>query len=298
MQSQQIIKPHQAINPDVYRGRWGGAYCRDSCVQTTRPCDCPPDGSACSAETEYLRELDEMFAYSMGARCAAMFVEPMQGVGGVVQYPRGFVRQAAQRVHARGGLMVADEVQTGFGRTGDHFWGFESHAGFRPDIVTMAKGIANGFPMGAVVTTPTIAAALTQALHFNTFGGNPLSSAVAGAVLDVIDEEGMQANSKLVGGHLLSGLSELRDRYAVIGDVRGKGLMIGVEMVQSRDGREPLGAETMADIWERCKDDGVLLGRGGALKNVFRITPPMCVSRADADMALEVFERAVRESTQ
>lgn len=159
----------------------------------------------------------------------------------------------------------------------------------------MAKGIANGFPMGAVVTTPAIAAALQRASHFNTFGGNPLASRVATAVLDVIADERLQDNCRRVGAHLMAGLGQLRDRHAVIGDVRGKGLMIGIEMVRDRESRRPLDAERFEDIWERCKDDGVLLGRGGASKNVFRITPPMCVSRADADQALEVFERAVRE---
>lgn len=187
------------------------------------------------------------------------------------------------------------QVQTGFGRTGDHFWGFQSHAGFQPDIVTMAKGIANGFPMGAVVTTPAIAAALTRALHFNTFGGSPLASRVATAVLDVIAEEQLQENCRRIGAHMMAGLGQLRDRYEVIGDVRGKGLMIGIEMVLDKESRRPLDDRRFADMWERCKDDGVLLGRGGANKNVFRITPPMCVSRADADHALDVFERAIRE---
>lgn len=247
-----------------------------------------------------MRELDELFAHSMPADgCAAMFVESIQGVGGVVQYPRGYVRRAAELVRRNGGLMVADEVQTGFGRTGEHFWGFQSHGDdFRPDIVTMAKGIANGFPMGAVVTTPAIAAALQRALHFNTFGGSPLAARVAGAVLDVLDEERMQRNARDVGAVFMRGLEELRRRYAIVGDVRGKGLMLGVEMIDEREAdreaRRPLAAERMEDVWEQCKDGGVLLGRGGAFKNVFRITPPMCLTRSDAEMALGVFEGALQ----
>lgn len=159
----------------------------------------------------------------------------------------------------------------------------------------MAKGIANGFPMGAVVTTPAIAASLEKAMHFNTFGGGPLATACSSAVLDVIAEEALQANSRTVGGHLLNGLSELRDRYEVVGDVRGKGLMLAVEMVLDKEARRPLDDVRFAAILERCKDDGVLLGRGGVHKNVFRFTPPMCVTLADADQTLETFERAVRE---
>lgn len=192
-------------------------------------------------------------------------------------------------------VTFSSQVQTGFGRTGTHFWGFEAHGGFQPDIVTMAKGIANGFPMGAVVTTPAIAASLETALHFNTFGGGPLATACAKAVLDVIAEEDLQANADRVGAHLLDGLRVLRDRLEVVGDVRGKGLMLAVEMVLDKETRRPLDDVRFAAIWERCKDDGVLLGRGGAYKNVFRLTPPMCVTSADADVALEVFEKAVKE---
>uniref|UniRef100_A0A1B0GNV4 Alanine--glyoxylate aminotransferase 2, mitochondrial n=1 Tax=Phlebotomus papatasi TaxID=29031 RepID=A0A1B0GNV4_PHLPP len=146
-----------------------------------------------------------------------MFAESIQGVGGTVQYPKGYIKKAAKLVRANGGVFISDEVQSGFGRTGDHFWGFQEH-GIIPDIVTCAKGIGNGFPIGAVITTPEIAQCLDRALHFNTFGGNPLASAVGMAVLDVIEEEELQKNSKIVGTRLIKGLLELQKKYEIIGD--------------------------------------------------------------------------------
>ncbi|KAG8131181.1 hypothetical protein E2320_017730 [Naja naja] len=154
------------------------------------------------------------------------------------------------------------DVQTGFGRMGSHFWGFEGHD-VVPDIVTMAKGIGNGFPMGAVVTTPEIARSLTENLHFNTFGGNPVACAVGSAVLDAIAEDGLQKNCQEIGTHLLLEFAKLRDTFESVGDVRGKGLMIGIEMVKNKETREPLPADEMDQIWEDCKDMGLLIGKGG-----------------------------------
>lgn len=208
------------MNPDPYNGIWGGKNCRDSPVQTTRNCECPKD--ICVATDKYYNELEQIFKYSLPrGKCAGMFAESIQGVGGTVQYPKGYIKKAAGLIRANGGLFIADEVQTGFGRTGEHFWGFEAH-GIQPDIVTMAKGMGNGFPLGAVVTTKKIAEVLGQALHFNTYGGNPLASTVGMAVLDVIEEEKLQERSLEVGTYLLEGLEKLRDVYPIIGDVRGK----------------------------------------------------------------------------
>lgn len=196
-----------------------------------------------------------------------MFAESIQGVGGTVQFPKGFIKKAAELVRSNGGVFISDEVQTGFGRTGEHFWGFQGHD-IIPDIVTMAKGIGNGFPLAAVVTTPKIADVLSQALHFNTFGGNPLASAVGIAVLDVIEEEKLQKNSLVVGTHFLKELDKLRDKHSVIGDVRGKGLMIGVELVEDRNTRQPMLPANFSEIWEDCREMGLLLGKGGLHGNV------------------------------
>lgn len=263
-----------AMNPDPYQGIWGGDHCRDSPVQTNRHCDCPPH--RCYGGEKYYEQLENILKYSVArGKLAGMFAESIQGVGGTVQFPTGYLKKAVDLVRANGGVFISDEVQTGFGRTGTHFWGFEGH-GIVPDIVTMAKGIGNGFPLAAVVTTPKIAECLGQALHFNTFGGNPMASAVGMAVLDVIEKENMQQNSYDVGTHFLHELEKLRDKHSIIGDVRGKGLMIGVEMVEDRNTRQPLSAPHMLDIWEHTKDLGVLFGKGGVHGNVSNI-PKMCI---------------------
>jgi alanine-glyoxylate transaminase / (R)-3-amino-2-methylpropionate-pyruvate transaminase len=198
---------------------------------------------------------------------AAFFAESIQGVGGTVQFPKEFIKRTANLVQSNGGLYVADEVQTGFGRTGTNYWGFQNHDAM-PDIVTMAKGIGNGFPMAAVITRPEIAETLSQALFFNTFGGNPMACAVGSAVLDVIDEEKLQENSHKVGTYFLNGLAKLREEFEIVGDVRGKGLMIGVEFVEDKKTRKPLPIEKVNPIWENIKNMGVLIGKGGLYGNV------------------------------
>ncbi|XP_033928862.1 alanine--glyoxylate aminotransferase 2, mitochondrial isoform X4 [Melopsittacus undulatus] len=217
----------------------------------------------------------------------------LTGVNGAVQYPRGFLKEAYQLVRERQGVCISDEVQTGFGRTGSHFWGFQTH-GVVPDIVTLAKGIGNGFPMAAVVTTKEIASSLAQNLHINTFGGNPLACTVGAAVLDAIEEDGLQKNSEDVGTYMLLELAKLRDKFKIVGDVRGKGLMIGVEMVTDKDHRHPLPAEEVGQILEDCKDMGVLIGRGGLYSQTFRFKPPMCITKKDVDFAVEVFDTALQ----
>ncbi len=210
--------------------------------------------------------------------------------GGQIVYPDGYLRDAFDGVRQAGGLCIADEVQTGFGRTGSKFWGFENYDVI-PDIVTMAKGIGNGFPMAAVVTTREIAETLTARLHFNTFGGNPIASAIGKTVLEVIDRDGIQANAAAVGGHLQEGFNRLKDKHDLIGDVRGKGLMLGIELVKDRDSKAPAKEECIR-VHETAKDLGLLLGKGGLHGNVLRIKPPMCITREDADFMVEVLDRA------
>ena len=252
--------------PNPYKGIWGGKHCRDSAVQTDRKCDCSP--GQCNATDKYVDQLDELLAYTVPQKkVAGLFVESIQGVGGVVQFTKDYVKKAFELVRKNGGLCISDEVQTGFGRTGDHMWGFESH-GVVPDIVVMAKSIGNGFPLAAVVTTAEIASKVAGASHFNTFGGNPLASAVGIAVLDVIAEEKLQANCKDVGTYMLLELKKLRDNFDSVGDVRGKGLMLGIEMVENKETREPLRAERMGEIFEGFKDEGLLVGKGGYKGNV------------------------------
>ena len=194
-------------------------------------------------------------------------------------------------VREHGGLCIADEVQTGFGRTGSHYWGFQNY-GVEPDIVTMAKGFGNGVPLAAVTTRREIAEVLTQRLHFNTFGGNPVSMAAGLAVMEVIEEEGLQENARVLGARLLEGLRRLQRRHLLLGDVRGLGLMLGAELVSDRGARTPAPAQTL-EVLEAARELGLLLGKGGLDGNVLRIKPPMCITAADVDFALDVLDRAL-----
>jgi alanine-glyoxylate transaminase/(R)-3-amino-2-methylpropionate-pyruvate transaminase len=171
-----------------------------------------------------------------------------------------------------------------------HYWGFETQ-NVVPDIVTMAKGIGNGAPLGAVVTTPKIADTLAQRLHFNTFGGNPVVCAQGAAVLDVIDREKLQANALEIGNRIFAGLEELKAKHNLIGDVRGKGLLLGIELVKDRATKEPATSQC-ADVLENCRDMGLLLGKGGLYGQTIRFSPPMCVHQRDADFLLDVLDRA------
>src|SRR5204862_3861376 len=206
--------------------------------------------------------------YETSGQVAAFIGEPIQGVGGVGTPPPEYFGIVYEIVRRYGGLCIADEVQTGFGRTGTHFWGFENW-GVTPDLVTMAKGIGNGAPLGACVTRPEIAKTLTSRVHFNTFGGNPISMTQGLATLEVIDRENIQENARVVGDHLKTRLLELQERHPLIGEVRGLGLMLGVELVRDRETKEPASTETL-DLLQRCKERGLLICKGGRFGTVLR----------------------------
>jgi alanine-glyoxylate transaminase/(R)-3-amino-2-methylpropionate-pyruvate transaminase len=261
---------HHAISPDPYRGSWG----RDD-----------PD-----AGYKYAADIKSLIDHATSGDVAAFIAESIQGVGGCVVFPENYLSRAYEHVRAAGGVCIADEVQTGFGRTGSHYWGFETQ-NVIPDIVTMAKGIGNGTPLAAVVTTPKIASTLTQRLHFNTFGGNPVVCAQGAAVLDVIDREKLQTNALKIGNHILAGLERLKEKHNLIGDVRGKGLLLGIELVKDRATKEPATAEC-GQVLENCRDMGLLLGKGGLYGQTIRFSPPMCVHQQDADFLLDVLDRA------
>jgi alanine-glyoxylate transaminase/(R)-3-amino-2-methylpropionate-pyruvate transaminase len=259
-----------AINPDPYRSPFSGT---------------PEEIAQKSAE-----DIRELIRFSTPGQVAAFIAEPIQGVGGVTYGAANYLGLAYDVIREHGGLCVADEVQTAFGRTGSHYWGFENW-GVTPDVVTLAKGLGNGAPIAAVVTRREIAEVLTQRIHFNTFAGNPVSMAAGLGVLEAIDEDGLQENSRRVGGALEAGLEALAERHPLIGDVRGMGLMLGVELVRDRTTKEPAPAETLAVV-EAAREMDVLLGKGGLFGNVLRIKPPMCLTREDVDYALAVLDRA------
>lgn len=260
---------HHALNPDPYRGRYGN------------------DGAA------YAADVADLITSATSGNVAGFVHETVQGVGGAVPLADGYLPAVYDMVKQAKGVTIADEVQTGFGRTGSNFWGFQNQ-GVVPDIVTMAKGIGNGLPLAAVVTTPQIAEVLARRLHLNTFGGNPVCCAGGRAVLRAIRDDGLQHNSAKVGAHLTKRLRQLQERHDIIGDVRGPGLMLGVELVKDRTSKEPATAET-AKVFERMKDLGVLMGKGGLHGNCFRIKPPMCFNMDDADFLVEVMDQSLSE---
>ena len=262
---------HHAACPDPYRSQFDGT---------------PEEIAEQSAE-----DIRDLIKFTTSGSVAGFIAEPIQGVNGVTRGANNYLGRAYEIVREYGGLCISDEVQTGFGRTGETYWGFERHD-VVPDIVTMAKGIGNGFPLAAVTTRAEIAEALTGRIHFNTFGGNPVSMAAGSAVLDVIDEEGLQENARVVGAILGAGFEELQKRHPLIGDVRGLGLMRGVELVRDRATKEPAPEETL-QLLESAREMGVLLGKGGFYGNVLRLKPPMCMTREDAEFALEVLESAL-----
>ena len=226
---------------------------------------------------------------------AAFYCESLLGCGGQIVLPEGYLAEAYAAVRAAGGVCLADEVQVGFGRVGEHFWAFERQ-GVVPDIVTMGKPMGNGHPMGAVVTTPEIAASFVNGMeYFNTFGGNPVSCAIALAVLDVIADEKLQENARRVGGFLLDGLRELQQRHDAIGDVRGCGLFIGVELVRDRAARTPDRPKAKAVV-EAMKARHVLLSTEGPDDNVLKIKPPIVFSQANAEEFLDKLDQVLRAS--
>jgi 4-aminobutyrate aminotransferase-like enzyme len=209
-------------------------------------------------------------------------------------FPRHYLTNVYQHIRSAGGLCIADEVQTGLGRMGTSCWAFEDQH-VVPDIVVMGKPLGNGHPIGAVATTRSVAEAFDNGMeYFSTFGGNTVSCAVGIAVLDVLRDEGLQEHARQVGERLLAGLTPMTERYSLVGDVRGSGLFLGVELVRNRATLEPAGAEA-AFVVNRMRERGVLAGTDGPHHNVVKIRPPMPFDSSDADVLLEVFEAAIRE---
>lgn len=238
----------------------------------------------------YLDDIEHVIATATTGKVAGIFVESVQGYGGIVEMPKGYMSGAAERVRAAGGLYIADEVQSGFGRTGDHMWGFEAD-GVVPDIIVMAKGIGNGFPLGAVVARKAIGDAMADKFMFHTYGANPTSCAAGRAVLQVIREERTQENARKVGGALLARLKDLQQKHKAIGDVRGRGLMLAIEMVKDRKTKEPDAAITSA-VFESCREQGLILSKSGPHRSVLRMVPPMCLALSDVDRVADGLDRA------
>ncbi|MBX7106322.1 MAG: aspartate aminotransferase family protein [Gemmataceae bacterium] len=252
---------------------------------------CPYGLEYPSCDVKCARDVEDLIRYETPGAVACFIGEPIQGVGGAVTPPKEYFGIVYDIVRKYGGLCIADEVQTAFGRTGNHYWGFQNW-GVKPDLVTMAKGLGNGAAIGACVTRPEIAAMMKNRIHFNTFGGNPLTMTQGLATLEVIDSDGIQENARIVGGHLRKRLLELQEKHKLIGEVRGMGLMIGVELVRDRKTKEPANTEA-AQILEKCKERGLILGKGGLFGNTLRIKPPMCLTKTDADFLVDCVDEVM-----
>jgi 4-aminobutyrate aminotransferase-like enzyme/Ser/Thr protein kinase RdoA (MazF antagonist) len=267
---------HAAPLPDTYRGQ----YRRDD----------PRSGEKYA---QHVLDIVERLGAS-GVGLAGYFAESCPSVGGQIILPDGYLAAVYRHVRAAGGVCIADEVQTGYGRIGTHFYAFEAQ-GVAPDIVVLGKPIGNGHPIGAVVTTPEIAASFDNGMEFfSTFGGNTVSCAIGLAMLDVVLEEGLQAHALRVGDRLLAGLRHLVDRYPIVGDVRGTGLFLGVEMVRDRETLEPATKET-AFVVNRMRERGILLGTDGPHHNVIKIRPPMPFSEDDGDLLVAALDETLAE---
>jgi 4-aminobutyrate aminotransferase-like enzyme len=261
-----------AINPYCYR-----------CPLTLKYPDC---NVACAKDVENLIQT------GTSGSIAAFIAEPIQGVGGFITPPPEYFKMVFKIVKNYGGLFIADEVQTGFGRTGKKWFGIEQWE-VEPDMITCAKGMGNGVPIGATITTAALADTF-KGLTISTFGGNPVTSVAARATIDVIEEEHLLENVDTVGRYFRGKLEELQQKHALIGDVRGMGMMQGLELVKDRQTKEPA-PEATTQVMERARDNGLLIGKGGLYGNVLRISPMLNISKPDVDEAIRLLDKSFSE---
>jgi 4-aminobutyrate aminotransferase len=257
-----------AVQPGIVHAH--NAYCYRCPFGLTHP----------SCEARCARDLEELIRTATAGRIAGFIAEPIQGVGGFITPPKEYFPIVAEIVRRHGGLFISDEVQTAWGRTGGKWFGIE-HWGVTPDLITSAKGLGNGTPIAVTIATEEVAAGL-KGLTISTFGGNPVAATAARAVLDFIEEERLLENAEETGAYLRGRLVELREKHPLIGDLRGMGLMWGLELVEDRETKQPAPAATAA-LLEAARQRGLLLGKGGLYGNVVRITPPLNIGRADVD---------------
>lgn len=243
-----------------------------------------------SGTQPYLDDLDKTIDFATSGDLAGMLIETVQGYGGIIEMPDGYIKGAFERVRAAGGLAIIDEVQSGFGKTGKSMWGFEAHD-VVPDIMVIAKGMGNGIPIGAVVAKREVAEAMEGKFLFHTYGANPAACAAGRAVLQIIKEDNLVENARTVGARLHDGLVALKAKYDVIGDVRGTGFMQAIELVKDQATKEPAPDET-AFVFERTRAHGLVVSKSGNNKNVLRMVPPLCLSMADIDPVLEALDKS------
>jgi 4-aminobutyrate aminotransferase len=233
-----------------------------------------------SCEVKCAEDIEQVIKTTTSGRVAALIAEPIQGVGGFITPPKEYFKIVTDIVRKYGGIFIADEVQTAWGRTGGKWFGIE-HWGVEPDIITSAKGLGNGVPIGVTIARSEVADAM-KGVTISTFGGNPVATTAAKAVIDYIEEQNLLRNTEDVGAYLKDKLLELKDKHTLIGDVRGMGLLLAMELVEDRVTKAPASAATLC-VMERARENGILVGRGGLYGNVLRVSPPMNIGRGDVD---------------
>jgi 4-aminobutyrate aminotransferase len=270
----------KSFSPDIKHAV--NPYCYRCPLKLTYP-SC---GVACA------QDIEDVIRTTTSGRIAAFMAEPIQGVGGFITPPPEYFQIAVEIARSYGGVFICDEVQTGFGRTGTHWFGI-SHWDVEPEIMTMAKGVANGLPLGNTITEPQVAQAMAgKGLSLSTFGGNPLSTAASLATIETLAEEAPPAAVAVLGEQLAAGLARLGDKYPLIGDVRGMGLMQGIEFVLDRHSKEPA-PQAVAQLFEETRARGLLIGKGGLYGNVVRIAPPLTASPDQIAEALDILDHAL-----
>jgi 4-aminobutyrate aminotransferase len=250
---------------------------------------CPLGKTYPSCEVACAKDVEAVIQTSTSGQIAAFLAEPIQGVGGFITPPKEYFKIVFKIVKDYGGVFIADEVQTGWGRTGKRWFGIEQWE-VTPDIITAAKGLANGAPVGLTATRPEIAASF-KGLHISTFGGNPVTSVAAKATIDVIEEDRLMDNVETVGRYYRDGLESLKEKHDLIGDVRGMGLLQAIELVKNRATKEPA-PEATNQFMEQCRKGGLIVGKGGFYANVIRTSPPLNISKGDVDEAIRIMDQA------
>ena len=233
-----------------------------------------------SCEVKCAQDMEQVIRTSTSGRVAALIAEPIQGVGGFITPPKEYFKIVTDIVKKYGGIFIADEVQTAWGRTGGKWFGIE-HWGVVPDIITSAKGLGNGLPIGVTIARPEVADAM-KGVTISTFGGNPVATTAAKAVIDYIEEQNLLRNTEEMGAYLRGKLIDLQEKHPLIGEVRGMGLLVGIELVEDRKTKVPATAAT-AQLMEAARENRIMMGRGGIYGNVLRLSPPMNIGRADVD---------------
>jgi 4-aminobutyrate aminotransferase-like enzyme len=251
---------------------------------------CPLGKTYPSCEVACAKDVEAVIQTTTSGQIAAFLAEPIQGVGGFITPPKEYFKIVFKIVKDYGGLFIADEVQTGWGRTGKRWFGIEQWE-VTPDIITAAKGLANGAPVGLTTTRPEIAGSF-KGLQISTFGGNPVTSVAAKATIDLIEEDRLMDNAATVGAYYRAGLESLQEKHDLIGDVRGMGLLLAIELVKDRNTKEPA-PEATSQFMEECRKRGLLVGKGGLFGNVIRTSPPLNIAKSDVDQAIKIMDESL-----